>query len=76
MIPRTDLFHQVVYKDSDYTVVADHTEMFPSYNVYVNKTGKWIGGTNGQYYMGSIRAIMNWYNKYYLRYDNTEEKKG
>ena len=72
MIPSSDLFHQVVYKDSNYTVVADHTEMFPSYHVYVNKTGKWIGCTSAYYY---VMAIIKRYNKLYMRYGNTEEKR-
>jgi hypothetical protein len=66
MIPKTDLFHQPVYADSDFMVIANYTGdsgPYPQYFVYELRTGQAIGTTNATNYMGTCRMIMNEYTK-------------
>ena len=57
----TDLFHQIVWHDGDFYIVADYTEIYTQYWVYVMDTDKIIGGTNANYYMGACRRIIKDY---------------
>lgn len=64
MIPR-DLWHEVVWSDKDFTVVADSSETrgMPNtdYDVYVNRTGQRIGCTNALCWEPQVRGIMKDY---------------
>lgn len=63
-LPKTfDLFHQPVYQNIDFTIEADYTMQFPQYYVYCTRTGKLIGTTNADCFMGCCRIIMNEYRK-------------
>lgn len=66
MKPVEDLFHQVVYLDTDFIVIAIYTEAFPEYHVYSKRTGAWIGCTNCIFYMPQCRHIMKYYKENYL----------
>lgn len=58
MIPRTDLFHQLVYDDGDFVVIANHFDIPSQYSVYEKDTGEWIGGTNSEHWEAQVRVII------------------
>ena len=64
MLLKIDLFHQLVYSDQDFQVVAIYTEAFPEYHVYCHSM--WIGCTNSHCYMPQVRLIMKNYKERYL----------
>ena len=66
-ILKDDLWHEVVYHDDMFTVVADNSETrgMPNtdYDVYINSTGERIGCTNAHCWEPQCRAIMNDYRR-------------
>lgn len=58
-----DLFHQQVYRNMDFTIEADYTMQYPQYYVYCSRTGKLVGTTNANNFMGICRMIMNEYRR-------------
>lgn len=58
-----DLFHQEVFRNDDFSIECDYTEIFPQYYVYDIKRGKLAGMTNARNYMGICRMIWNDYKK-------------
>lgn len=67
MIPKTDLFHQIVYQDNDFLIMACYVEVNPDYKVFYIHTGNFVGCTNSPFWMSNCRAIMNWYKKHFLQ---------
>jgi hypothetical protein len=53
-----DLFHQVVYEDDGFVIVADLSPIFIQYDVYEKDTGDWVGCTNCEFYMPQCRGII------------------
>jgi hypothetical protein len=50
-----------VYKNLDFTIEADYTQIFPQYLVYDSRNGRLVGQTNANNFMGVCRIIMNEY---------------
>lgn len=64
----TDLFHQLVYKDSDgFCGIMDYTQELPFVQVYTPQ-GEWCGGTGAvcceASIRGNIRAIVKYRKEY------------
>lgn len=60
MIPRIDLFHQLVYDDGDFVAIANHIDTPSQYSVYEKDTGEWIGGTNSEHWEAQVRVIIRY----------------
>ena len=77
MIPKTDLFHQIVYRQDGYVAIANYTdEHQPSCDIY-DPHGEWIGnsGASNVYTMAAdIRIIIN-DNKTKLSYEQETNKR-
>lgn len=58
MIPRLDLFHQMVYDDGDFVAIANYIDTPTEYSVYEKNSGEWIGGTNCHYWEPQVRLII------------------
>ena len=66
MIPNIDLFHQPVWNDGDFMVIANFVGVWPQYYVYELRTCQMIGTTNATNYMGQCRIIINDYKKQFF----------
>lgn len=58
MIPRLDLFHQMVYDDGDFVAIANYTETPTDYKVYEKQSGEYVGGTNCHYWEPQVRLVI------------------
>ena len=77
MIPKIDLFHQIVYRQDGYVAIANYSdEHQPSCDIY-NPHGEWIGNSGASNLFtraADIRIIIN-DNKTRMSYEQETDKR-